>query len=321
MFFVSVWCCLNGICVLMPVKTPSVYSFIFVLYLQPRPRDRNRDPKQKSKRHSCFPFCSSVFLKFLFVCFSPSCGMETAARFSALARRDLPLVEYAWEFCGLATTTALDDATINSLFWIGANYHHPVDLPDTSGLSWREGILRCLESVQPRSRTSPPVTAFSRPPSAPKSMLTPFAAKSSLPFAAHPSSPQSAAQSSPPFAAQSSPLPFAAHPSPTVRGEVKTAAVHGEVKPAAIHGSLNATIRGEDKPTSGRPCSPGITSGLWGYVLEPSSSTAPSRARFSQAPSSVCSSRARSSSARFSSGGPFLQCPLLQSPFLQCLLL
>ncbi len=39
MFFVSVWCCLNGICVLMPIKTPFVYSFVFVLYLQSRPRD------------------------------------------------------------------------------------------------------------------------------------------------------------------------------------------------------------------------------------------------------------------------------------------
>ncbi|KAL1273032.1 hypothetical protein QQF64_028894 [Cirrhinus molitorella] len=37
-------------------------------------------------------------------------------------------VEYAREFCGLALITALDDATLNSLFWIGANYHRPVDL-------------------------------------------------------------------------------------------------------------------------------------------------------------------------------------------------
>ncbi|KAL0182047.1 hypothetical protein M9458_021422, partial [Cirrhinus mrigala] len=47
--------------------------------------------------------------------------------------------------------SGLDDATINSLFWIGANYYRPVDLPDTTGLSWREGILQCLESP-----TSPP---------------------------------------------------------------------------------------------------------------------------------------------------------------------
>ncbi|KAL0186331.1 hypothetical protein M9458_018001, partial [Cirrhinus mrigala] len=81
--------------------------------------------------------------------------MEIAARFSTLARRDLPFVEYAWEFCGLAMMSGRDDATINSLFWIEANYYRPVDLPDTTGLSWREGILRCLESVRPQSRTSP----------------------------------------------------------------------------------------------------------------------------------------------------------------------
>ncbi|KAL0195201.1 hypothetical protein M9458_008773, partial [Cirrhinus mrigala] len=38
--------------------------------------------------------------------------------------RDLPFVDYAWE-------SGLDDATINSLFWTGANYYRPVDLPDT----------------------------------------------------------------------------------------------------------------------------------------------------------------------------------------------
>ncbi len=36
------------------------------------------------------------------------------------------------------------------------NYHCPVDLSDTTGLSWRVGILWCLERVQARSRTSPP---------------------------------------------------------------------------------------------------------------------------------------------------------------------
>ncbi|KAK2878539.1 hypothetical protein Q8A67_019330 [Cirrhinus molitorella] len=59
----------------------------------------------------------------------------------------------------LAQISASDDAMLNSLFWIGANYHRPVDLPDTTGLSWREGILRCLESVRPQSRTSPPTSA------------------------------------------------------------------------------------------------------------------------------------------------------------------
>uniref|UniRef100_A0A672T0Q3 Zinc finger and BTB domain containing 47a n=1 Tax=Sinocyclocheilus grahami TaxID=75366 RepID=A0A672T0Q3_SINGR len=37
-----------------------------------------------------------------------------------LACKDLPFVEYAREFFGIAVLTALDDATLNSLFWIGA---------------------------------------------------------------------------------------------------------------------------------------------------------------------------------------------------------
>ncbi len=82
--------------------------------------------------------------------------MEIAARFIALAHRDLPFLEYSWEFCGLAAATALDDATILSLFWHGANSHRPVDLPDTTRLKWRDEILRCLESVQARARTSLP---------------------------------------------------------------------------------------------------------------------------------------------------------------------
>ncbi|KAL0163850.1 hypothetical protein M9458_039603, partial [Cirrhinus mrigala] len=57
---------------------------------------------------------------------------------------DFPFVEYAWE-------SGLDNTTINSLFWIGANYYRPVDLPDTTGLSWREGILH-----QPTPRLAEP---------------------------------------------------------------------------------------------------------------------------------------------------------------------
>ncbi len=94
------------------------------------------------------------------------------------------------EFCGLAVCTALDDATVNSLIWIWAKYHRPVGLPDTTGLSWRGGIIRCLESVQSRSRTSPPsspsaIPLLSLSDSTADSSLPPSVAKSSLPFAAH----------------------------------------------------------------------------------------------------------------------------------------
>ncbi len=161
-------------------------------------RDRRSDLIKSERR--LFPCFLLHFLKVFFVsCLFLFVGMDVADLFSALARRDLPFGQYAWEFCGLALCTALNDATINSLFWIGANYHRPLDLPDTTGLSWREGILRCLESVQPRSRTSPPSSPSALP-------------QTSLSVVVHSSPPQSAALSSPPSAGKSSP-PFAAHPS------------------------------------------------------------------------------------------------------------
>ncbi len=98
-------------------------------------------------------FCQSVPVFF-----------PVAACFIALDRQDLPFVEYSWEFCRLAAATALDDATILALFWHGANSHRPVDLPDTIGLRWREGILRCLENILPQVRISPPSSAALLPP-------------------------------------------------------------------------------------------------------------------------------------------------------------
>ncbi|KAL0182313.1 hypothetical protein M9458_021688, partial [Cirrhinus mrigala] len=52
------------------------------------------------------------------------------AMFTSLAHKDLPLLEYAF----------------NDVRRRCDNYHHPVDLPDTTGLSWREAIIQCLES-------------------------------------------------------------------------------------------------------------------------------------------------------------------------------
>ncbi len=146
--------------------------------------------------------------------------METAARFSALAHLDLPFVEFSREFCRLAARTALDAAALNSLFWIGANYHRPVDLPDTTGLSWREG---------PRSRTSPPSSLSAVPQSSlsavPQSSLS-TVPQSSLSAVSQSSlsdvpqsSPPSAAVSSPPAAPKSSP-PVTAHSSPRARSSV-----------------------------------------------------------------------------------------------------
>ncbi|KAL0156876.1 hypothetical protein M9458_048122, partial [Cirrhinus mrigala] len=72
--------------------------------------------------------------------------MELATKFSELARRSQDLWSFARDFSLLAATTTLDDK-------IGANHHHPVDLPDATGLNWRKVISRCLVSVRPRSGT------------------------------------------------------------------------------------------------------------------------------------------------------------------------
>ncbi len=89
--------------------------------------------------------------------------MEFVAGVLALIRRNLTLVEYTGEFCGLAASKELHDAAILHLFRLGANYHCPMDLPDTTGLCWREGIYRCLGSYRSRVETSPLVSPLAPP--------------------------------------------------------------------------------------------------------------------------------------------------------------
>ncbi len=49
-----------------------------------------------------------------------------SAKFTSLARKDLPHLEYAVEFSRqLAVLTVFNYAALNSLFWIWANYHRP----------------------------------------------------------------------------------------------------------------------------------------------------------------------------------------------------
>ncbi len=78
--------------------------------------------------------------------------MDTDARFATLARQGLPFYEFAGEFCKLAATTAWDDATLNKLFWLGANHHRPVDLPDTQGVSGPEPEPARHRSRLPQAR-------------------------------------------------------------------------------------------------------------------------------------------------------------------------
>lgn len=59
--------------------------------------------------------------------------MEFAAAFSVLTKEGLSFMEYSFQFCQLAQRTTFHDMTLKSLFWIGANYNHSVDLPDIKG--------------------------------------------------------------------------------------------------------------------------------------------------------------------------------------------
>lgn len=85
--------------------------------------------------------------------------MEYAALFTASAREGLLLRDYSLRFSQLAHRTAFNDETLKSLYWIGANYHRPEELPDIKKDTWREAVLRCLESVYPQ------ITTPSMPPS------------------------------------------------------------------------------------------------------------------------------------------------------------
>ncbi len=100
-------------------------------------------------------------------------AMEFAACAFALSRRNLPFVEFAGEFCGLAAVSELHDAAILHLFRLWANYQRTMDLPDTTGLCWREGIYRCLGSYRSRVETSPRVSPLAPPSSSSSPLVLP----------------------------------------------------------------------------------------------------------------------------------------------------
>lgn len=78
-----------------------------------------------------------------------STQMDYATKCTALACRSLHLLDFSVENHH-AITCSNDDETLKSVIWIGANYHKPVELPDTTGLDWMEAVIRCLESIYPR---------------------------------------------------------------------------------------------------------------------------------------------------------------------------
>ncbi len=69
--------------------------------------------------------------------------MAFAASLLALIQRSYPFFEYVAEFCQLAKEVPLDDVGNIHLFRLGANYHHPMELPDHHGTVLERGYLRC----------------------------------------------------------------------------------------------------------------------------------------------------------------------------------
>ncbi len=106
--------------------------------------------------------------------------MEFTACAYALSWWNLPFVEFAGEFCGFAVVMELHDAAILHLFRLGENYQRPMDLPDTTGLCWREGIYRCLGSFRSRVETSPLVSPLAPPSSSSSPLVLPSSSSSLL---------------------------------------------------------------------------------------------------------------------------------------------
>lgn len=71
--------------------------------------------------------------------------------FSTVAQITHNFLDFTECFCCLAVTCPYDDETLKSLFWIGANFHHAVQLPDNTALTWKEVIIRYLESILTQS--------------------------------------------------------------------------------------------------------------------------------------------------------------------------
>ncbi len=115
-----VGCLSSMVCFISVTVCPVIHRYIFEEFLRLLiPSISNCD--RTAYRTKVSSATSPLFFWFLdksFVILVFTCGME----FAVLARRELPFYEYARKFCKLAAVTMVDDATLNQLFWLGANY-------------------------------------------------------------------------------------------------------------------------------------------------------------------------------------------------------
>ncbi len=95
----------------------------------------------------------------------PQTTMEFAAGVLALIRRDLSFVEFAGEFCGLASVTELHDAAILHLFRLGAKYQRLLWISQTlQDCVGREGNLPVFLSGKLPGPESKPAQSVCRLP-------------------------------------------------------------------------------------------------------------------------------------------------------------
>ncbi|ROL42805.1 hypothetical protein DPX16_8551 [Anabarilius grahami] len=89
--------------------------------------------------------------------------MDEWAKFIALAQESHDFFVYSSRFFLFAVSSQLEDEELRKLYRIGASYNGPCVLPDTTGLNWRETMLKCVEFKRPRSGTPPYPVPNQRP--------------------------------------------------------------------------------------------------------------------------------------------------------------